>query len=229
MTDEKDGTGEDEPGFRPAFLTRETAEAAPYIGCDEVPTFDDEVPESEGETLPVPADAPGEGIRTRYSEIARLHALGQTNNQIASTLGYTASRLSIVLRHPFVQSEIRRIRDAVFDRSTVDTLKEASRDGVRLIHNTILDNGADLRTRIDASKWAKEQAYGKAHQSHSVENNTLNVYIDAVREMTKKGEIIDVTPGAPGAPGTSDKNGSEKVTKDENAPDQWSKWLDDNL
>src|SRR3990167_2753930 len=159
--------------FKPTFLDKEAAESTPYPGCDEKPTFDEELSE---EKTPRDPSIPVAGVRTRYSEIARLHALCLTNNQICERLGYRPAIISGAVRHPFVGAEIKRLREQIFDKTAIEVLRDVSMDGVKLIHSVILDEREKMGYRLDAAKWAKEQAHGKAHQSLSVESNTLNVY-----------------------------------------------------
>ena len=224
---------EDEKVFSPAFLSQERAEACEYPGADDVPTFDLEIPDitaqglAELEKTVDGVPKPVAGVINRYREVARLHVLGKTNNFICKYLGYTAPRVSIILRHPYTQYEIMRLRSQIFDRDTVETLKEASRDGAKYVHSVILDESEATKYRLDAAKWAKEQAYGKAHQSHTVENNTLNVYIDMMKDMKNRGEILDVSPLSSE---TSKDGSSEDLTeKPESLNGKWDSWLDDNL
>ena len=184
--------------FRPIFLDPERAEKAQYVGVDTVPTFDDELPLSpalpEHGLEPVPANAPSPGYISRYREIARLHAIGKTNNEICRILGYTPVRMSIILKDPFIQSEIARCRAKLFDQDVVDKIKEASKDGARLVHEIILNESEKTSVRLDAAKWAAEKAHGKARQEITVESGTLTSFMELLRDMTDRGEMLDVTP-----------------------------------
>ena len=188
-----------------------------FVDSDECNRTDDDAPvfDAELEVRDASVCDPPVGVQARYLEVARLHALGLTTGAIARRLLYSTSRVGKLLHMPFVRDEVARIRGQLVDKGALEVLKEASRDGVRLIHQTILDEDRDIRVRLDAAKWSKEQAYGKAHQSLTVENNTLNVYIDMMKEMKTRGDVIDVTPKS--LPGEAEKAG------------RWEAWLDENI
>ena len=207
------------PADRPAFLKRETAESLPYVGAgpDDPPRFDDEL-------IPEDPLAPSRGIINRYREIARRNALGQTNNEICQVLGYTPSRLSIILKDPFVQQEIAVWRDRLIDDDTMGILKNSAKDGARRIQAMINDPKAKDTLVLDASKFAIEKVTGKARQEVTVESGTLSTFMEMLKEMRQRGEAIDVTP-APALAGG-------QVTETAEAPqqeDKFTAWLDQNL
>lgn len=205
------------PDDNPAFLDPERATSIGYVGADVVPKFDYELQQQAKNEEPV------EGVKARYSEIARLHAMGRTNNDIARILGYTASRVSILLREPFVQSEIQRYRSEVIDADAIQRMKHASKDGGRVIHDIILDETIKPEIRLKAAAIAVEMTHGKATQKVEVENNSLQSFAQALREMQARNEPIDVSPGAQPIPLLESK------AEDQPEPvQQWDHWLDTN-
>lgn len=208
------------PEDRPAFLDPKRAEALPYVSADEQPKFDEEL-------IAENPDVPSRGIIDRYRELARLHAMGQTNNQICAILGYTPTRVSIILKDPFVQTEIGKWRQALFDSDVVTRIKDAAKDGVRRIHEIILDPGAKDTTVLAASQFVIEKTTGKPKQEVSVENGSLQNFIDLMREMRNRGEPLDVTPAIP-IQGQSQLAGDSKQEKQETSA-EWSSWISSNL
>lgn len=207
-----------EPGERPAFLSETKAEATAYAGePDLVPLFDHEL-------LADNPEAPALGVQNRYREIARRHALGQTNNQIAAALGYTASRLSIILRDPFVQTEIGRWREALFDDETIANLKEAARFGSVRIRNLIVNPKTDDRVALTASQFAIEKVTGKAKQEVSVQSESLTGFMDMLREMRNRNEALDVTPKPLTASTASGEVGNAAPQAD-----RFSAWIAENI
>lgn len=183
------------PEDKPAFLNPERANAIGYIGEDVRPRFDGELDaEPDGDN----GSTPCRGIIDRYREIARLHALGKRNNEICEILGYSQTRMSLILAKPFIQTEIARYRAKLFDGDVQAKIKEAALDGARYIHNVILDENAKESTRLDAAKWANEKVHGKARQEVNVESGTLSQFMEMLKEMRSRGESleqpIDVTP-----------------------------------
>lgn len=210
------------PSEKPAFLNRETAEAIGYIGGDEKPLFDEELRTENPE-------APSAGLKDRYLEIARLHALGHTNNEICTKLNYTPAWMSTVLKDPFIQDEIQKYRDRLFDGDVQTRLKEAAIDGAKLIHNIILDGKEKVTTRLDAAKWANEKSYGKARQEVNVESSTLNNFLEMLREMRRRGESIDVTPGEARTVLSGSGDSNQAQGHDAAQSNRFDAWLADNL
>lgn len=218
MSDEFD------PNFKPLFLTltKEQAEARGYDGVPEVaPTFDTELEPLEDVPLPNRRGGdtrPTETLRIRYSELARLHALGYSNKQIARHLSYTPENVAQVLKKSFVKEETERYRAMYFSQTTLDVIKDAALDGVRRIHKMILDPTTKESTALDASKWAAEKATGKPKQEVSVESGTLMDFMSLLKNGgSSSGQIIDVKP--------------TESPLIESQPEQssWDAWIKDNL
>jgi hypothetical protein len=212
-----------DPGERPAFFDEKTAAAVAYAGePDAIPLFDHEL-------LPENPDVPVLGVQNRYREIARRHAFGQTNNQIAHALGYTASRISIILRDPFVQSEINRWRDQLFDSDVVTRMKEVASDAVTRLHGLVLDPQTDDRVALSASQFAIEKVTGKAKQEISVESGSLAAFTELLKEMKARGEVLDVTPQAalPEAHGAEGHAGKRESAAQQT--DHFTAWIKENV
>jgi hypothetical protein len=181
-------------------------------------------PVFDHELAPDDPAAPSPGILNRYREVARLSALGTRNCDIAATLGYTESRVSIILKDPFVQAEVARWRNQLFDSDTLQTIKEASKDGARRIHALIRDPTTKESTALAASQFAVEMTHGKARQAVTVENNSLSAFMEMLTAMRARGEAIDVSPDAPAqAPALRALQASD-------APqDEFDTWLNSHL
>lgn len=201
------------PNSKPAFLDPERASSIGYVGADDIPKFDAELETAS-------PDAPSPGIIDRYREIARRHAHGQTNNQICEALGYTPSRMSIILKDPFVQSEILKWRQAFFDGDAISRLKEAARDGADRIHKIILNPKSDDRTVLAAATFAVEKSHGKARQEVQVESGTLMSFMDMMKQMQS-----GVQPALAPAAGPVVKDVIEAAPQQ----DKFDTWLDTNL
>lgn len=190
-----------------------------YPGAADVtPTFDNELIADD----PL---APCFAIKTRYAEIARLHALLFTNKEIAETLGYHPVQISQILAAPFTQREVRRYRDVYFSGDFATKVKELALDGLNLMHRVVLDPAEKMTTRIDVAKWGNEKAYGKARQEVSVESGSLNTFNELLREMLSRGETIDAAPArlvGPAAPASAGEASAE--TTAERRPD-WGGWF----
>lgn len=210
-------------GEKPAFLSKETAEAASYPFNDTPPVFDEELPVEDDGQVPVA------GVRQRYAEIARFKAIGKTNNWVCDYFGYTPAWVSTVIRHPYVVAEIKRYRDAIF-AGTTDKLREIDKDGLTVLHNMVLDPKERSSVRADIAKWGHEQVHGKAKQAVAVEIGSRAEFDRMVREMYERGEVLDVTP-LPSLPAAAAGRDESEGTVQQSAdtPSKWADWGPANL
>lgn len=198
----------------PAWLSKETAEAVPY-GDEATPTFD-------AELIAEDPSAPVKGVIDRYREIARLHAHGITNNEICRRLGYTASRMSIILRDPFVQTEIARWRNEFFSSDAIGKMRMAAEDGATRIHEIILDPKSKPDTVLRAAQLAIEQSHGKAKQTIETVGD-VNFFVTLGRQMQERGEIDVTPPPALDAPRTAGTPATQT------AGGRFDAWISENL
>ena len=217
------------PGEKPLFCTPEKCEGLGYPGIveDQSPQFDSELSHLTDKievALEPGGKGPSRGYIERWRLIARYHAAGLTNNQIARKLGYSAPGISLALQKPWMREEIERYRTGV-EYDVAAKLKEAADDGIAVVHEIILNENEKAQTRLDASKWAIEKAHGKAKQEVSVESGTLGSFMDLLREMKKSGEVLDVTPQA----ASVEISSSGEALDTAQQTDKWNDWLDANL
>lgn len=206
---------------RPAFMDPASAVQAGYPGGgDEVPHFDAELIDDAPE-------APSRGIINRYREVARLHSHGRTNNDICAILGYTATRLSIILKDPFVQAEIEQWRARFIDNDAIAIMRDAAKDGARFLHQKILDPNTKDTVALDASKFVIEKTHGKAKQEVNVEVSLAVSLQQTLKEMKERGEPLDVTPVLiPAAEGGPD---SPETAGEPHDAQRWSTWVKQNV
>ncbi len=199
------------PPDGPAFLKRETAEAvcADAVEPGAQPVFDYELRSED-------PDAPSLGLINRHREIARLHALGHTNNQICTALGYTAAWMSTVLHDPFIQAEIRKWRDRLVADDAITIMKRTSVNAALRLERSVLDPGD--KNGYDASKFILEKVTGKARQEVTVESGTLGSFMDLLKQMREQREPLDVTPVA-----------ALPAGKEPDSAVRWNEWLDKEL
>lgn len=218
------------PGEKPLFMEPEKTVGLGYPGVvedDAQPNFDPELEalHTFDTTIPPAGKGPSRGYIERWRLIARYHAAGLTNNQIARRLGYSATGISLALKQEFVQAEIQNYR-VTREYDIGEKLKEAADDGIAVVHGIILDDSEKSTTRLDAARWAIEQTRGKARQSVDVESGTLSSFMDLLKDMKTKGEPIDVTPERLDSPKNLESN-SENAAGQQ--PNRFATWLDENL
>lgn len=210
------------PLTKPAFLDKERAESIGYVGApDSIPEFDAELeplPELEGE-MPLIGKGPSRGYETRWREIARLHAMGHTNNQIGRHLGYSPTGISLALGKPFVQQEVAKWRESMFSQDTVNIIKDTARDGAIKLRQMLHDPRTKESVVVDISKFSIEKSTGKAKQEISVESGTLSSFYDLLKSMKDNGEPLDVTP----------IQTQVDVSPNESKDQDWDAWIDQNV
>lgn len=210
-----------DPADKPAFLDPNRAASIGYVGADDVPSFDTELVERPelGEDLEPRGKGPSRGYEVRHSEIARLHALGYTNNQIARHLGYSAPGISLALQKPYVQSEVERWRTHYFSQDTANLVKDAALDGMKRIHKIILNPETKEGTALAASQWAVEKATGKAKQEVAVGSGDLSTFMDLLKEVRNTGQPLE----------TPVREVREIQGSDAPQAGQWSTWITENI
>jgi hypothetical protein len=220
----------DELTGKPAFLSKQTAEALPYQGVspDAVPNFDGELavendPDYMAEHNPPEGKGPSRGYQERWRAIARYHALGKTNNWICGKLGYSPTGVSLALKSEWVQAEVKRFRES-YETDIMSKIKEAATDGVEVIHQVILDPNAKISDRLNASFWSAEKSTGKARQEVALESGTLSNFMDLLKQMQQRGETLDVTPNPTDPADIKEITGTVQEEQD-----RWGNWIETNL
>lgn len=199
------------PATKPIFMDPERVKTATYVGhLDTSPTFDNEItplPALDGELEPR-GKGPSRGYEERWRMIAKLHARGYTNNQIARHLGYSAPGLSLALNHPWTQNEVALERERLISPEAITIMKQTSLDAALNLQRIVRDQGHD--NNYAASVFVTEKNTGKARQEIQVESGTLMNFTELLKEMMSRGETLDVTPQPTGGgatqvgPGVSD-------------------------
>lgn len=222
-------------GGKPLFLTPE-AENAPYPESDP-----DAVPDLAAydamEVLPA-ENAP---LKPRHREIARLHALGKTNNEICKKLGYTPAWISTLLASAALRAEVDRYRNRLYEQDVITAMKDLGADSVRVLEEIIRNPNEKSALRADQARWVLEKLTGKAKQEVTVESNTLAAFMDTLKQMQASGEtldVIDVSPGreaastGAGAASTGHQGATMKqvaAPQDSSGAPKFTDWVDKEL
>lgn len=90
--------------------------------------------------------------------------------------------------------ESRRLEEKFGDASLGSQIKEYGRDAVAALGEILLDPASKPALRADVAKWFLEKISGKASQQVNVESQTLNHFMDLLRQVQAGGAVLDVTP-----------------------------------
>lgn len=209
---------------KPKFLS-EDAGSASYPGespsrlpvnAPQTPPDHDAKPTFEEADFTEPIPLPNKPLKPRHKEVARLHAMGKTNNEICAAVNYTPAWVSILLSSAPIQAEVDRYRNKLYEQDVLSALKDLGPDAVRTIEEVIRDPSVKINIRADNAKWLIEKLTGKAKQEVNVESNTLASFMEMLRNMKNAGEkldVMDVTPTEGEARGAGDLPQPHKASK----------------
>lgn len=119
-------------------------------------------------------------LSPRHRRLAQLAASGSSNQAIAKELDYSDSRVSILLRNPFIVREIRRLQDRLFEETIQQRLKGLVDPALSNIEEILKDrtNRVKVSEKFEASRWVVEKLDGKAVQKTDIGENLLGVLLD---------------------------------------------------
>jgi hypothetical protein len=119
-------------------------------------------------------------LSPRHRRLAQLAASGSSNSAIAKELDYSDSRISILLRNPFIVREIRRLQDRLFEETIQQRLKNLVDPALSNIEEILKDrtNRVKVSEKFEASRWVVEKLDGKAVQKTDIGENLLGVLLD---------------------------------------------------
>lgn len=139
-------------------------------------------------------------LSPRHRRLCLLAAQGQSNKKIAEELDYVDSRVSILLRNPYIQAEIERIRERIYEETISSRLKTFAEPALDNIQKILTDktNRVKVSEKAEMSKWVIEKLDGKAIQKHDVGENMLGIFMDKLDSLGAAGRtVIPTTPSAP--------------------------------
>ena len=167
---------------------------------------------------------PDKPLLQRHLELARMAAHGKTNNEIAEKLGYTASRVSILLSNRRIKNQINIYRDRLFKVDVKTRMKDIAPDAMDVIEGILNDDNLDAKQKEKAAMWVLEKVDGKAAQQvdHNVSGG-IGLFLDKLDQMKSQGNLPTVQTLPAEAVKVTESN-TEATSKDE-----FTTWLNENL
>jgi len=142
-------------------------------------------------------------LSPRQRKLCELPAQGLPNVKIAEQLGYTQSRVSILLTNTQICNEVERIREKIYEDSIGRRLRDMGRPALDELDRCLGDKSGKYKEplKVETAKWIVEKLDGKAVQKYDVGENLLSVMMDRLDTMKRAGltsiPAIDVTSLAP--------------------------------
>lgn len=141
-------------------------------------------------------------LSPRHRRLCQLAAQGLSNQKIAEELGYVGSRVSILLKKPAIEREIRALQERIFEETIQTRLKSFAESALTNIQMILTDETRAVKVseKMALSQWVIEKLDGKASQKLDVGENLLAVLMDRLDTMKTAGRapsessVIDVTP-----------------------------------
>ncbi len=199
-----------------------------------------EIDEANAEDPGPVSDAPSDSgyetlahgfLSPRHRRFAQLAAQGLSNKEIGAQLGYVDSRVSVLMRHPLIAAETRRLQDQVFAQTIEQRLKGMSETALGVIEQTLTDRSGRTKVgeKLTAAQYVIDRVDGKAVQKVDIGSSAIGSFLDRLDALKATGQglaparslssgpsdgIIDVTPEVPTAtPRTEDDDLSDWVTE----------------
>lgn len=168
-------------------------------------------------------------LKPRHRKLAELHAQGVSNNDIATKLDYSVSRVSILLSNHLIKEEVDRIRERIYQDTVAKRLKDLADPALNVIEECLNDKTNRWKENLkgDMAKWVVEKLDGKAMQKFDVGENTLALFMDKLDATRAAGRTLDVTPVRQIAPAEGEIIEIEPISDEKREEDRLKDWVTD--
>lgn len=133
-------------------------------------------------------------LSPRHRRLAQLAAEGKSSADIGRELGYSASRVSVLLNNSYIVDEITRLRERIFEETIESRLKSFSESALNNIQAILNDrtNRVKVSEKMALSQWLIEMLNGKATQKIESGHNLLITIMD--RLDARRHDVRNVQP-----------------------------------
>lgn len=137
---------------------------------------------------------PDETLSARHKELCRLIAKGYRNKDVCLKLGYSPSRVSVLLQNVKIQAEIAKFQDRMFDRDLDTRMGELGPDAMDVIQKALTsDTYLKPQGKVDLAKWSLEKLTGKAVQRSEVDTGAnLSRLLDKLHSISDIKDVLEV-------------------------------------
>lgn len=121
-----------------------------------------------------------------HEALIYMAASGANQKQIALDLGYTQSRISIILSKPEIKSKVRDIQAALWGENAEKRFKNLLPKAIDVAQDIIEDASEKKSLRADVAFKLMDRVLGKPQQTVSVEGNLLVDLIARLDEQSSR-------------------------------------------
>lgn len=133
-------------------------------------------------------------LSPRHRRLALLAAQGKSNQEICAELGYVGSRVSVLLKNPYIAKEISALQERIYEETVGGRIKSFAEPALNIIHRALTDqtNKVKMSEKIDVAKWVIEKIDGKATQKIEAGENMLAALMDRL-DASKTSRTVNIT------------------------------------
>lgn len=133
-------------------------------------------------------------LSPRHRRLAFLAAQGKSNQEISAELGYSDSRVSILLKNSYISAEIRALQERIYEETVGARIKTFAEPALNVLQMALTDrtNKVKMSEKIDVAKWVIEKIDGKATQKIEAGENMLAALMDRL-DASKTARVVNIT------------------------------------
>lgn len=162
-------------------------------------------------------------LSPRHRRLCQLAAMGSSNASICKELGFSSSRMSILLKNPYIAAEVRRLQDKIFEGTIQERMKALTDPALNNIEMVLKDrtNRVKVSEKLSASQWVIEFNGGKPVQKVDIGENTLSHIMDKLDAIKTQARSREVSSAGDGSPDIEMKALPEAPKPEEDALTAW--------
>ena len=135
-------------------------------------------------------------LSPRHRRFALLAAQGKSNAEIGSELGYVSSRVSVLMKNPYISEEIDKLRERIYEETIGGRMKSFAEPALNVIQMALTDrtNRVKMSEKIQVAQWVIEKIDGKAVQKLEAGENMLAALMDRLDAAKTAGRpVVNIT------------------------------------
>jgi hypothetical protein len=168
---------------------------------------------------------PHRPLSPRHKRIAELLVEGKRTGEIATELGYTQARISVLKTNSKIIAYMDRLRDRLFEKSVEERMSDLGPSALDNIEELLNNPDVPIEKKESISRWVVEMKTGKASQKVDVSGEiSIGIFMDKLEQMSGKALGVTAPRQVEGTVENSEEHSELSV-----APvDIYDEWLDKN-
>ena len=132
-------------------------------------------------------------LSPRHKKLAEMAAQGIQQQVIAKELGYSISRVCVLLSNSQIKREVDTVRERIYEDSIGSRLKKMSGAALDEINRCLDPENKRYgeKLKVETSKWLVEKLDGKAAQKIDMGENLLALVMDKLDSLKAAGKVLE--------------------------------------